>query len=169
MGVAGSSHPKRPTKGTGGRGSARGGSASNGATDRARGGTLEFVIPSDLSLSRDVQKQIMDRVEALDYDEQSVFAIRLALEEGLMNAIRHGNKLNPSKMVHVAAKVTAKGTEIVIEDQGKGFDRTCVPDPCAHENLLKCSGRGILLMEAYMDKVEYFKHGRRVKMVKKNK
>jgi len=43
-----------------------------------------------------------------------------------------------------------------------------VPDPCATENLLKCSGRGILLMEAYMDKVQYTRGGRRVKMVKKN-
>jgi len=129
---------------------------------------LIFTIPSDLSASRDVHKTIMDRVEAQHYDEQSTFAIRLALEEGLMNAIKHGNKLDPKKTVHVEAKVTPKATEITIEDQGKGFHRETVPDPCAEENLLKCSGRGILLMEAYMDEVKYTQGGRRVRMVKKN-
>ena len=155
MGVAGSNHAKRKSAGVG----------SNG---RKLATPLIFTIPSDLAASRDVHKAIMERVESLHYGEQSTFAIRLALEEGLMNAIKHGNKLDRSKTVHVEAKVTAKSTQITIEDQGKGFDRTDVPDPCASENLLKCSGRGILLMEAYMDKVTYSRGGRRVRMVKKN-
>ncbi len=128
---------------------------------------LEFTIPSVLAATRDVQKRIMDEVERHKYDEQSVFAIRLALEEGLMNAVKHGNKLDSSKTVHVEANVTPKAIEIIIEDQGKGFERKTVPDPCASENLLKCSGRGLLLMETYMDKVEYSLGGRRVRMVKK--
>jgi serine/threonine-protein kinase RsbW len=157
MGVARSSHSKRPRER-----SRRTGGDSNGR------GPLVFTIPSDLAPSRDVHKVIMDRVESLKYGEQSSFAIRLALEEGLMNAIRHGNKHDPKKTVHVEAKVTPRSTQITIEDQGKGFDRKDVPDPCATENLLKCSGRGILLMEAYMDKVQFTRGGRRVKMVKKN-
>jgi len=165
MGVARSSH----SRGSGSR--SRGASHRAGAGASHRGGNgnpLVFTIPSDLAASRDVHKAIMDRVESLRYGEQSSFAIRLALEEGLMNAIKHGNKLDRSKTVHVEAKVTSKSTQITIEDQGKGFERTNVPDPCASENLLKCSGRGILLMEAYMDKVQYTRGGRRVKMVKKN-
>ena len=130
--------------------------------------TLTFTIPSTTLAVREVHKQIMDVVETCHYAEQAVFAIRLALEEGLMNAINHGNKLDAKKTVQVEAKVSSKSTEICIEDQGKGFARTDVPDPCAEENLLKCSGRGILLMEAYMDKVDYSHGGRRVRMVKKN-
>ena len=129
---------------------------------------LEFTIPSLPVATRDVHKRIMDEVERRRYDEQSVFAIRLALEEGLMNAVKHGNKLDPAKTVHITAKVTRESTEIVIEDQGAGFKRNCVPDPCCKENLLKPSGRGILLMEAYMDQVRYSCGGRRVRMVKKN-
>ena len=156
MGVARSSHSSRPRK-------------AGGGGERGRNGRpLVFTIPSDLAASRDVHKAIMDRVESLKYGEQSSFAIRLALEEGLMNAIKHGNKLDPAKTVYVEAKVTPRSTQITIEDQGKGFSRSDVPDPCASENLLKCSGRGILLMEAYMDKVQYTRGGRRVKMVKKN-
>jgi serine/threonine-protein kinase RsbW len=129
---------------------------------------LQFTIPSVPAAIHDVHKRIMDEVERHQYGEQSAFAIRLALEEGLMNAVKHGNKLDASKTVHVEAKVTPKQTEIVIEDQGAGFERKDVPDPCAEENLLKCSGRGLLLMEAYMDKIQYTHGGRRVKMIKKN-
>ena len=167
MGVARSSH----SKGSGSRSRRPHGSPQarhSASAGSANGRSLTFTIPSDLGASRDVHKAIMNRVESLNYDEQSSFAIRLALEEGLMNAIKHGNKLDPNKTVHVEAKVTSKSTQITIEDQGKGFDRTDVPDPCATENLLKCSGRGILLMEAYMDKVQYMCGGRRVKMIKKN-
>jgi serine/threonine-protein kinase RsbW len=154
MGVAGSNHAKRKSGG--------------GRNGRQPAKPLVFNIPSDPAAGRDIQKAIMDRVESLKYDEQCRFAIRLALEEGLMNAMKHGNKLDPSKTVHIEAKVTPQKTEITIEDQGKGFKREEVPDPCADENLLKSSGRGLLLIEAYMDKVQFTRGGRRVKMTKKN-
>lgn len=133
-----------------------------------KGRPLQFTIPSIRLAVRDVQKQIMDEIKRHKYGENSIHAIHLALEEGLINAIKHGNKDNAAKTVHVEAKVTDKSTEIVIEDEGEGFARGEVPDPCCKENLLKPSGRGILLMEAYMDKVTYSRGGRRVRMVKKN-
>ncbi len=138
---------------------------------RGKGGggrPLQFTIPSLHAAARDVQKQILDEVQRHHYGEGCLHAIKLGLEEGLINAIKHGNKHDAGKMVHVEAKVTSRSTEIVIEDQGSGFERRHVPDPCAKENLLKPSGRGILLMEAYMDKVVYSQGGRRVRMVKKN-
>jgi serine/threonine-protein kinase RsbW len=129
---------------------------------------LKFEITSTFAEGREVQKRITDDVERLGFDSHSQFAIKLALEEALINAIKHGNKLDPRKKVHVEAKVTPKQAEIVIEDEGPGFDRTCVPDPTAEENLCKCSGRGILLIESFMDKVQWSHGGRRVKLVKKN-
>ena len=137
--------------------------------DKVRGPRpLKFTIPSLLAATRDVHKQIMAEIERHHYDEKSLFAIRLALEEGLMNAVKHGNKLDAGKTVHVEATITAKSVTITIEDQGPGFARCDVPDPCVKENLLKPSGRGILLMESYMDKLEYSEGGRRVKMMKRN-
>lgn len=138
---------------------------------RDKGGNtrpLQFSIPSVREALRDVQKQILDEVKRHDYGEANFHAIHLALEEGLINAVKHGNKNDAAKTVHIEAKVTPKSTEIVIEDQGTGFKRKKVPDPCAKENLLKPSGRGILLMEAYMDKVVFSNGGRRVRMIKKN-
>jgi serine/threonine-protein kinase RsbW len=129
---------------------------------------LKFTIQSDLPATRDVQKQILDAVKHHHYSESTLHAIHLALEEGLINAVKHGNKHDAKKTVHIEAKVTDKATEIIIEDQGGGFARKEVPDPCAKENLLKPSGRGILLMEAYMDKVTYSLGGRRVRMIKNN-
>jgi serine/threonine-protein kinase RsbW len=125
-------------------------------------------IPSEATASRDLQKSILDEVARCQYDEGSVFAIKLALEEGITNAIKHGNKFDPGKKVHVDYTVTPQRFEITIEDEGPGFDLGDVPDPTADENLEKCSGRGILLIGAYMTKVEYSNGGRRLHMVKLN-
>jgi serine/threonine-protein kinase RsbW len=107
-------------------------------------------------------------VQRNGFHGQSFFAINLALEEALTNAIKHGNRLDPAKKVRIEAKVTPKRAEITVEDEGPGFDRGGVPDPTSQENLEKCSGRGILLIEAYMNRVTWDRGGRRVKMVKKN-
>ncbi|MBC8105989.1 MAG: ATP-binding protein, partial [Anaerolineae bacterium] len=88
--------------------------------------------------------------------------------EVLINAIKHGNKFDEGKHVHVEWNVTPEQAEIIIEDEGPGFERVEVPDPTLVENLTKCSGRGILLIEAYMSSVEYSNKGRRVRMIKKN-
>jgi serine/threonine-protein kinase RsbW len=169
MGIAGSNRPSSRAAAAG-KSAARPARSSNGKSAAAAADKLplQFTMPSQLAAVRDVHKAIMDEVEKHHYGEQAQFAIRLALEEGLMNAVKHGNKLDASKQVRVAASVTPQATEIIIEDQGQGFSRKEVPDPCAVENLLKCSGRGILLMEAYMDEVKYSDGGRRVRMVKKN-
>lgn len=129
---------------------------------------LDFTIDSVFEQSRDVQTQIMDNVSNCKYDEQSVFAIKLALEEAMINAIKHGNKMDVSKKVRVQARITPKRIVLTIEDQGAGFTRNGVPDPTIEENLCKCSGRGILLMESYMNSVTYSKQGRRVRMVRIN-
>lgn len=129
---------------------------------------LVFTIPSDLSAGRAVQKQILEAVRQHGFEGNTYFAINLALEEGLTNAIRHGNRLDPKKNVRVKANVTTKRVEISIEDDGPGFDRQSIPDPTAEENLEKCSGRGILLIEAYMSNVTWERGGRRLRMVKEN-
>ena len=129
---------------------------------------LVFTIQSDFAAVRDVQKQILDNVASRGFNEDTTWAIKLALEEAIMNAIKHGNKLDPKKKVHIEARVTPKQAEIMVEDEGPGFERCCVPDPTLEENLEKCSGRGILLMEAYMNAVKWDRGGRRVRMIKKN-
>lgn len=131
-------------------------------------GPLRFTIDSVYPQVTEVQARIIERIVQQGYPEKPLFSIKLALEEAIINAIKHGNKNDPTKKVHVEAIVGADKTEISVEDEGPGFDRASVPDPTAEENLCKCSGRGILLIESYMDSVSYSKNGRRLTMVKRN-
>jgi len=130
--------------------------------------TVRTTIPSLYPAGQDVQNRILNAVEKIGFTPHSTFAIKLALEEAMINAIKHGNKLDPTKSVHIHAKVTPKVAEITIEDEGPGFDRAAVPDPTLEENREKCSGRGILLIESYMNSVKWSHNGRRLRMVKRN-
>ena len=148
----------------------RGGASSNGGKKRSAGSgaPVKMVIPSDYHAGRDVQAAILKQVQAHHYFPHSEYAIRLALEEGLINAIKHGNRLDPAKKVRIAAHISVDQVEISVEDEGPGFDRSSVPDPTLVENLEKCSGRGILLIEAYMTRVSWDRGGRRLRMVRIN-
>lgn len=130
---------------------------------------LEFTIPSDYEEAREAHRKLMAEVTANGYTEHSSFAIKLAAEEVLINAIKHGNRGDPAKQVHIKATITPREFEMTVEDEGRGFDPTRVPDPRTEENLEKIDGRGLLLMRSYMDEVEYTHGGRCVRMVRKNR
>ena len=134
----------------------------------AAGGVFKVTIPSDYDAGRDAQDRILADVQRHGFSADDTFAIRIALEEALVNAIKHGNRHDPDKKIHIEARVTKKRAEISIEDEGPGFTRSGIPDPTLEENLHKCSGRGILLIESYMDGVHWSRGGRRLKMVKEN-
>jgi serine/threonine-protein kinase RsbW len=125
------------------------------------------VIPTDLSAARVLAEEILDRVEGCGYSEEVCFAIRLAVEEALINAIKHGNRFSPDKRITVLAEVGKDAAAFTIADEGGGFDPGSVPDPTADENIEKPSGRGIMLMRAYMDEVAYNQRGNEVRLVKR--
>ncbi len=132
------------------------------------GTSMKFVIHSDYAKAREVQTRILDEVGKFKYNSDALFGIKLALEEAMVNAVKHGNKLDAKKQVYIEALVGPGQTEIIIEDEGPGFHRVEVPDPTAPENLEKCSGRGILLIEAYMTSAVWTQNGRRLHMIKRN-
>ncbi len=108
---------------------------------------------------------------ALDagFGDDALFGIDMAVREALANAVKHGNKLDASKQVEVTLIKRGNEMEILIRDFGKGFDVEEVPDPTNPENLLKASGRGILFMHNFVDKVEWERAatgGMIVKMIK---
>jgi serine/threonine-protein kinase RsbW len=150
-------------------GGKRGGPKSGAASGRPnRASAKKMIIASDYADAREVQRLILEEIDKAGFDHDTQFGIKLALEEAIINAIKHGNKLNKKKQVHVEWRVTPEMVEIVIEDEGPGFDRRSVPDPTHDGNLEKLTGRGILLIESYMSDVEWSKGGRRVRLVKKN-
>jgi serine/threonine-protein kinase RsbW len=137
---------------------------ANAGSGRPKG-RLQFVF-SSVGEVHDILGEILRAAEQHGFAGESFFAIRIAAEEALINAVKHGNQMDPRKKVHVEAKFNDLKAEIVIEDEGVGFDRTSVPDPTADDNLHKSSGRGILLIEAYMHDVKWDRDRRRVRMVR---
>ncbi len=154
-----------PSSSSGGGGSVPIGTPLSGGDG---GGPVRLTMATDMAAVRGIQDRIMAEVVRQGFDGQSQFAIKLALEEGLVNAIRHGNKFDVRKRVFVEYLVTPGELDVSIEDEGVGFDRGGVPDPTLEENIEKCSGRGILLIESYMTSVGWSRGGRRMRMVKRN-
>ncbi len=128
--------------------------------------TTDLLIPSDTAEARRVQEQIEQLLKVHQFGEREVFGIRLAVEEALVNAIKHGNQMDPSRKVRVAFHVSQEKFEVMIADEGAGFDPCEVPDPTAPENLERPCGRGIMLMRHYMTTVAYNQRGNVVSMSK---
>ena len=94
-----------------------------------------MVLASSTGEIDQAQRSLVLAAEQRGYDRASCFALRLALEEALTNAIRHGNRSNPQKNVTVQYQVDSGRVVIEVEDQGEGFDPQAVPDPTRVENL----------------------------------
>ncbi len=128
---------------------------------------FEVVIPSDTTLGQEVQERIVGRLEEREFPPRDVFGVRLALEEALVNAIKHGNGMDPEKSVKIHWRIDDQSVLVEIEDEGPGFVPEDVPDPTAEENLERPCGRGIMLMRSFMSRVEYNERGNRVILEKR--
>jgi serine/threonine-protein kinase RsbW len=129
---------------------------------------LQHSLPSQvaaISLSVELVMRFISKFRKLDGSEAN---IEVALHEALANAVVHGNREDPNKYVHVACCCSIDGeVSITIRDQGLGFDTGALQDPTAAENLLSAHGRGIYLMQAFMDEVCFEEGGVVVRMRKK--
>jgi serine/threonine-protein kinase RsbW len=122
--------------------------------------------PSSLSLVLTSHVDVLDYVQVVcdqlcataQLNEDAVHWVGVSVRESVVNAIRHGNRFDPTKHVHVRFAFVPAGApeflEVHVEDEGEGFDPEEVADPLAPENLLKSSGRGIFFMRNFMDDVE---------------
>lgn len=115
-----------------------------------------------------VRDSIDEALRDADYDRTNAFAVRVALEEALCNAARHGcSPEDPNCTIEVVYHVTPEDVYLRITDNGPGFDPTAIPDPTLDENLESATGRGLLLMRAYMNSVQYSPSGNCVVMTRK--
>jgi len=130
---------------------------------------VELVVPNDLQSAKRSEDRIMAELARCRYTADVTFAIKLALEEALTNAVKHGNNNDASKQLVLRYSVTPERTVIMVRDEGVGFSPTRVPDPTADENLERPNGRGIMLMQAYMTRVHFNKAGNEVWMLKRNR
>ncbi|MFM9966269.1 MAG: ATP-binding protein [Planctomycetaceae bacterium] len=124
-------------------------------------------IPNDTTEAREIQERIVGLMEQNAWPMRECFGVRLAMEEAMVNAIKHGNRMEPDKKVFIACELTTDEVTIVIEDQGEGFKLEEVPDPTDDDNLEKPGGRGIMLIRSFMNGVIYNDRGNRLTMIKK--
>lgn len=128
--------------------------------------TKRETIASDPEIGRKVLEEILEALRALAWDEESLFAVHLAVEEALVNAIKHGNQLDPSKSVDIECEATSEKVSVRITDQGPGFTPADIPDPTLEENLECPSGRGLMLMRSFMSRIVHNEEGNSVLMEK---
>jgi serine/threonine-protein kinase RsbW len=127
----------------------------------------DIVIATDIAEAERVQQVILDELQNTPFSEREIFAIKLALEEALVNAMKHGNQFDPAKKVRIAYHFHEDTFYVRICDEGQGFNPEDVPDPTMDENLERPCGRGLLLMRHYMNEVEYVNGGTVVVMCKR--
>lgn len=115
-----------------------------------------------------VETTVLAGLDKFGYPEASRFAVRLSLEEALVNAFQHGHRGLPAETpLEVSFAVSPSEVLVSIKDQGPGFVPVAVPDPTADENLDLPSGRGLMLMRAFMSSVDFEEGGTRVRLVYK--
>ena len=88
------------------------------------------------------------------YEEEQVDRLGMAVREAAANAVTHGNAYSTDKSVHFSVEMNDGRLVVKLRDEGEGFDPVEVPDPTSVENLLKASGRGLLMMRALVDEVD---------------
>ncbi|MDX6559352.1 MAG: serine/threonine-protein kinase RsbW [Blastocatellia bacterium] len=128
---------------------------------------IDLELPSDLTLMNAVLEYLLDRVARLGLIKLEQSNLFVALDEAFVNAVKHGNRNDPTKLLRVTAELSAHEAIFTIEDEGDGFDVGSIPDPRDPANLFKSNGRGVLLIYNIMDEVEYSERGTRLKMVKR--
>lgn len=121
---------------------------------------------TDVDSAKGSLDELLATLRGMSWDEQSLFAVHLAVEEALMNAIKHGNQYDRAKQVDVHYQASIREVFIRIRDEGPGFNPEEVPDPTADENLDATSGRGLMLMRSFMTSVEHNTEGNQVTMIK---
>ena len=126
----------------------------------------EIDLPSERGSSRMVTENLLEQLGHHGWPPADIFAVHLAAEEAIVNAIVHGNRLDPSKKVHVSCHVDADRVRIEIVDEGEGFDPAIVPDCTLEDRLEVPSGRGVMLIRSFMTRVAYNAKGHAVVLEK---
>ena len=139
------------------------------AENEAAEARTEKVLDSTLESVDSAEEAVLRAAQQIGFDEDDMHKIGMSVRESMVNAVVHGNRYNARKKVWLSIAQTPQRLEVVIGDEGEGFNMDALPDPLAEENLLRHSGRGLLLIQAFMDEFQIRLRnpkGTEVKMVK---
>jgi serine/threonine-protein kinase RsbW len=135
-----------------------------------RGVSVRLVLPNELRLLDVVHSASEKMAEIAGFDEDAALNVGLAMREAVINAMIHGNQRDPARKVEVTLDARPSRFEAKVSDEGAGFDPERGGDPTAPANLLNTSGRGLLLMRAFVDEVRFRRRrsrGMEVTLIKK--
>ena len=131
--------------------------------------TVDALLDSTLESVDTAEEAVLRVAEEVGFPEEDLHQLGMAVRESMVNAVVHGNRYNARKKVHLFVSKSQDHLTVVIADEGDGFDMKSVPDPLAEENLLRQSGRGLLLIQAFVDEFQMRRRspsGTEVRMVK---
>ena len=115
------------------------------------------------------ENAVLQAAAEIGFLEEQQHQIGMAVREAVVNAVAHGNRYNARKKVHLSVMKSPDHLTVLVGDEGEGFDLGALPDPLAEENLLRQSGRGLLLIKEFVDEFQV-RHreptGTEVRMVK---
>lgn len=117
--------------------------------------------PENLRL---VEAMIDNVCQSNKVNEDRYGNILIAVTEAVNNAIYHGNKNDPGKIVYIVFERSGKELSFNIKDEGEGFDYQNLPDPTDPAHLDKVNGRGVFLMKNLSDKIDFFNNGNEVRL-----
>src|SRR5258708_190380 len=130
---------------------------------------LEIILESKVE-SADLAESLIGDLSHREFGDQKRHEISLAVREAIANAVLHGNQFDARKRIFLSAELLPAGLVVSVRDEADGCDLDSVPDPLAADNLMRDSGRGILLIRACMDEVIWrraFSGGMEVVMTKR--
>lgn len=116
---------------------------------------VSYTLDSSLDSVNKIEQIAETWAERAGFDEDTVPHIAMAVREAAVNAVLHGNSYDPNKHITASFESTSEALTIRIADQGPGLNPDTLPDPLAPENILRGSGRGIFLIRAFMDEVNF--------------
>jgi serine/threonine-protein kinase RsbW len=116
---------------------------------------VSYTLDSTLDSVNQAEESALQFAKTSGFSEDEILRISMAVREGVVNAVLHGNQYDPNKKVRIAFENSGESLVIRIADEGSGLDPDSIPDPLAPENLLKTSGRGIFLIRSFMDEVQF--------------
>ena len=131
---------------------------------------IQATLDSTLESVDQAESMVMQAAGAIGFQEDDQHQIAMAIRECMVNAVVHGNRYSKHKKVHLAVEPSPDSLVVTIGDEGEGFDINSLQDPLAPENLLRQSGRGLLLIRAFMDDFDLHPRsggGTEVRLIKK--
>ncbi len=123
-----------------------------------------LIIKSDLSEIKRVEQFLFRIFEKKMIPQKYFNKVFLCISEAVVNAIEHGNKGDIEKDVVITIECDLSCLNVVVHDEGNGFNYCKVKDPTRSDNLMNEGGRGIYIMKSICSELSFRNDGKSVEI-----